>query len=366
MATMAKNVIVAGAENRPPMLEKGMYDSWKTRIWLYIKGKENGDMLIDSIENGPFKFKKEITIPGVNGAADEKQIWDGVKELMEGTELTLQEHESKLYDEFDKFTSMPGETIHSYYWRYAKFINDININRMTMKKIQVNMKFVNHLQPEWSRFVTAAKQAKDLHSVNFGQLHAFLKHNKHDVKEVREMRQRYPDQLALLANQYNPPPSYNIRQSQGYGVNTGKSQATGTRGTNTAQEAGVILHEDQQDFLADMLEEMDDYDDLQLHNTSNFKADHVDAYDSDCDDEATACAIFMASLSPARSINGDTAGPSFDSELLYEVPHYDTYHKNVILNDVVQEMEYNDHVVFNDNSCDELTSNSNVISYADY
>ncbi|GJQ96076.1 hypothetical protein Tco_0007215 [Tanacetum coccineum] len=49
MATMAENVIVAGAENRPPMLKKGMYDSWKSSILLYIKGKENGEMLIDSI-----------------------------------------------------------------------------------------------------------------------------------------------------------------------------------------------------------------------------------------------------------------------------------------------------------------------------
>ncbi|GKB57017.1 hypothetical protein Tco_0913203, partial [Tanacetum coccineum] len=43
-----------------------------------------------------------------------------------------------------------------------------------------------------------------------------------------------------------------------------------------AQEARVILHEEQQDFLANRLEEMDDSDDLQLHTTSNFKADHVD------------------------------------------------------------------------------------------
>ncbi|GKE59008.1 hypothetical protein Tco_1498193 [Tanacetum coccineum] len=137
------------------------------------------------------------------------------------------------------------------------------------------------------------------------------------------------------------------RQSQGYGVNSGKSSTT-------------------RRWVPTLLEEMDDYDDLQLHNTSNFKADHVDAYDSDCDDEATACAIFMASLSLAGSINGDTTGPSYDSKLLSKVPHYDTYHEDTILNDVVQEMEYNDHVVFNDNSCDELMSNSNVISYADY
>ncbi|GKE16198.1 hypothetical protein Tco_1423775 [Tanacetum coccineum] len=128
MMTMAENVIVAGTGNLPPMLEKGMYDSWKTRICLYIKGEDNGEMLIDSIVNGPFQLKKEITIPGVNGAANEKH---------------------------------------------------------------------------------------------------------------------------------------------------------------------------QQDFLADRLEEMDDSDDLQLHTTSNFKANHVDAYDLDCDDVATACAIFIKSLSPA-------------------------------------------------------------------
>ncbi|GJV73713.1 hypothetical protein Tco_1493708 [Tanacetum coccineum] len=72
MTTMAENGIAAGTENRPPMLEKGMYDSWKTCIWVYIKGKENGAMLIDSIEKGPFKFK-EITIPCVNGAPDQNR-----------------------------------------------------------------------------------------------------------------------------------------------------------------------------------------------------------------------------------------------------------------------------------------------------
>ncbi|GJX76422.1 hypothetical protein Tco_0323233 [Tanacetum coccineum] len=76
--------------------------------------------------------------------------------------MTLQERESKLYDEFDRFTSEPGESIYSYYLRFAKLINDINIIKMSMLKMQINMEFVNHLQPEWSRFVTVAKQARDL------------------------------------------------------------------------------------------------------------------------------------------------------------------------------------------------------------
>ncbi|GKD53275.1 hypothetical protein Tco_1286662 [Tanacetum coccineum] len=134
-----------------------------------------------------------------------------------------------------------------------------------------------------------------------------------------------------------------------------------------AQESGVTLQEEQQDFLANRLEEIDsDYKDLQLHTTSNFKADHVDAFDSDYDDEATASALFMASLSRARSINGDTDGPTYDSDILSDVPYYDTYHETDVLNHIVQETEYTKHLVSNNNSYDELTSDSNVISYADY
>nr|GEV81451.1 hypothetical protein [Tanacetum cinerariifolium] len=65
-----------------------------------------------------------------------------------------------------------------------------------------------------------------------------------------------------------------------------------------AQEFEVILNDEQQDFLADRLEDIgSDCEDLQLDTTSNFKADHVDAYDSDCDDEATASGLHKKSLS---------------------------------------------------------------------
>ncbi|GJX53376.1 retrovirus-related pol polyprotein from transposon TNT 1-94 [Tanacetum coccineum] len=89
---------------------------------------------------------------------------------------------------------------------------------------------------------------------------------------------------------------------------------------------------------AEWLEETNDYDDLQLHTTSNFKVDHVDAYDSDCDDEATACAIFMASLSPARSTSGDTTGLTYDSELLYEINGLKAQlqEKSIVVNELKQ------------------------------
>nr|GEY75232.1 hypothetical protein [Tanacetum cinerariifolium] len=41
MTTLAEHIIVARAENRPPMLDKPMYDSWASRIRLFIKEKKN-------------------------------------------------------------------------------------------------------------------------------------------------------------------------------------------------------------------------------------------------------------------------------------------------------------------------------------
>nr|GEW45893.1 hypothetical protein [Tanacetum cinerariifolium] len=34
MASLADKAILSGAENRPPMLEKDMYNSWRSRIEL--------------------------------------------------------------------------------------------------------------------------------------------------------------------------------------------------------------------------------------------------------------------------------------------------------------------------------------------
>nr|GEX12487.1 hypothetical protein [Tanacetum cinerariifolium] len=53
MTTLAEHLIVTGVENRPLMIEKSMYDSWASRICLFIKWKKNGRMMLDSIDNGP-------------------------------------------------------------------------------------------------------------------------------------------------------------------------------------------------------------------------------------------------------------------------------------------------------------------------
>ncbi|GKD26540.1 hypothetical protein Tco_1232754 [Tanacetum coccineum] len=134
MTTLAEHIIVAGAENHPPMLKKSMYDSWASRIRLFIKGKKHGRMMLDSIDNGPLVYptveenrqtrpKKYSELTEVQQLQDDcdfqatniilhdllpnvyalvnhqkaaKDIWDRVKLLMKGTKLSYQEHEYSL------------------------------------------------------------------------------------------------------------------------------------------------------------------------------------------------------------------------------------------------------------------------------
>ncbi|GKE41167.1 hypothetical protein Tco_1464572 [Tanacetum coccineum] len=52
MTTLADKAILSGADNRPPMLEKDMYDSWKSIMELYMMNRQHGRMILESVKNG--------------------------------------------------------------------------------------------------------------------------------------------------------------------------------------------------------------------------------------------------------------------------------------------------------------------------
>nr|GEW52787.1 hypothetical protein [Tanacetum cinerariifolium] len=53
MTSLADKTILSGADNRPLMLEKDMYDSWKSIRELYMLNRQHGRMILESVENGP-------------------------------------------------------------------------------------------------------------------------------------------------------------------------------------------------------------------------------------------------------------------------------------------------------------------------
>ncbi|GKC38511.1 ABC transporter C family member 2-like protein [Tanacetum coccineum] len=143
----------------------------------------------------------------INHYTDAKDIWENVKMILEGSELTKDDRESQLYDEFERFRQIKGETIQGYYVRFSKLINDMRNIKMTMSRMQLNSKFVNNMLPEWSRFITEVKLNRGLKESNFDQLYAYLKQHEVHANENRMMMERFiqptDDPLALVSNASN-------------------------------------------------------------------------------------------------------------------------------------------------------------------
>ncbi|GJR23676.1 retrovirus-related pol polyprotein from transposon TNT 1-94 [Tanacetum coccineum] len=62
--TLGEYMILSGTDNRPPMLDKPLYDFWKSRMEIYMQNREHGRMIIESVEHGPLGWPS-IEVDGV-------------------------------------------------------------------------------------------------------------------------------------------------------------------------------------------------------------------------------------------------------------------------------------------------------------
>nr|GFA87611.1 hypothetical protein [Tanacetum cinerariifolium] len=141
----------------------------------------------------------------VDSCKTAQEIWLRVQQMMKGYDIGIQEKKAKLFNEWERFTSNKGESIKSYYHHFLKLMNDLKRNKHFPEKIASNLKFLNNLQPEWSRHVTIVHQTKDLHTADYTHLYDFLKYNQKEVDELKAERlAKTQDPLALMANSNTP------------------------------------------------------------------------------------------------------------------------------------------------------------------
>nr|GEV44248.1 hypothetical protein [Tanacetum cinerariifolium] len=129
MTTLADKAILSGANNHPPMLEKDMYDSWKSIMELYMMSRQHGRMILESVKNGPLlwptvkengvtrpkKYSELFATEAIQADCDvkatniilqglppevyalvsnhkvTKELWERIQLLMQGTSLAKQE-----------------------------------------------------------------------------------------------------------------------------------------------------------------------------------------------------------------------------------------------------------------------------------
>nr|GEX32208.1 hypothetical protein [Tanacetum cinerariifolium] len=141
----------------------------------------------------------------VDSCETAQEIWLRVQQMMKGSDIGIQEKKAKLFNEWERFTSNDEESNESYYHRFLKLMNDLKWNKHFPEKIASNLKFLNNLQPEWSRHVTIVHHTKVLPTAYYTQLYDFLKYNQKEVDELKvERLAKTQDPLALMASSNNP------------------------------------------------------------------------------------------------------------------------------------------------------------------
>nr|GEY43490.1 integrase, catalytic region, zinc finger, CCHC-type, peptidase aspartic, catalytic [Tanacetum cinerariifolium] len=219
-----------------------------------------------------------------------KELWERIQLLMQGTSLTKQERECKLYEEFDKFAYKKEESLHEFYLRFTLLLNDMNIYNMKLEQFQVNTKFLNTLPPEWSKFMTDVKLVGELHTTNVDQLHAYLgQHEFYANKKGDDLIDAINHMMSFLAavvtSRY-PPTNNQLRNSsnprQQATINNGRVTLQPIQGRQTSLVAGIAEAQATQTVI--------------IYNAA-YQADDLDAYDSDCDEINTAKIALMANLS---------------------------------------------------------------------
>ncbi|GJV64878.1 hypothetical protein Tco_1475706 [Tanacetum coccineum] len=130
MSSMQEDIQCAGSDTRPPMLDRTDFESWQQHVIAGgIEGAVQHGPVRDRVLNDLLAEEKErykadiratnILLQGIpkdiysliNHYTDAKDIWENVKMILEGSELTKDDRESQLYDEFEHFRQIKGENI---------------------------------------------------------------------------------------------------------------------------------------------------------------------------------------------------------------------------------------------------------------
>nr|GEW03371.1 hypothetical protein [Tanacetum cinerariifolium] len=343
MSSLADKAILSGVDNRPPMFEKDMYDSWRSRMELYMLNRQHGRMILESVEHAE-AIQADCDVKATNIILQAlpseiyalvsthkvvKDLWERIQMLMQGTSLTKQERECKLYDAFDKFTYQKGETFRDFYLKFSLLLNDMHMYNMKLEQFQVNTKFLNTLPPKWRddpidainhmmSFLTAVVTSRypatnnQLRTSSNPRQQATINNGRVTIQPIQG-RQNF-----VSAGSSRPFTSgsggapgkqrvivcYNCK-----GEGHMSKQCTKLKRKRDAewfkdkvllvqaQANGHILQEEELEFLADPGTAESSSNHTVVTNNVAYQADDLDAYDSDCDEINSVKIDLMANLS---------------------------------------------------------------------
>nr|GEW95165.1 retrovirus-related Pol polyprotein from transposon TNT 1-94 [Tanacetum cinerariifolium] len=290
-----------------------------------------------------------------------KELWERIQMLMQGTSLTKQEWEFKLYDEFDKFVYRKGETLHDFYLRFSLLLNDMNMYNMKLEQFQ------SYHQPQFQQQASTyqtSPYATSYHSPQFVSqgpsssnhsisnpvidTSSIVNHNAYMASSLAPQIDYAP--MVQHSSEYSPSETGLVGH---YLTNSGEAEfcmagssrlftlgSGGVPGKQRvivcynrkgeahmfkqctkpkrkrdaewfkdkvllvqAQANGQVLQEEELEFPADPGTAESSSNQNVITTNATYQADDLDAYDSDCDETNSAKIALMANLSHYGSDN---------------------------------------------------------------
>ncbi|GKE37693.1 hypothetical protein Tco_1461098 [Tanacetum coccineum] len=128
-------------------------------------------------------------------------MWERIKRLMHGSEITTYVRHSRLMDEFDKFAAIERESLDSVHERLTTLVNIMDRNNVRLIPVAINTKFLNCLQPEWSKYVTMVRHNQTGPAVSYDVLYdKLVQFEPHVLASRAKKASKNHDPLALIAH----------------------------------------------------------------------------------------------------------------------------------------------------------------------
>nr|GFC19507.1 hypothetical protein [Tanacetum cinerariifolium] len=230
-------------------------------------------------------------------------LWERIQMLMQGTSLTKQKRECKLYDAFDKFAYQKGTDTPSLVNHNAYMASS---SAPQIAYAPMDQQSSEYLQPEAGLVVPVFQKGDDpIDAIN--HMMSFLT----SVNFVSAGSSRpFTSRQGGAQGKQRVITCYNCK-GEGYM----SKQCTKPRRKRDAewfknkvllvqaQENGQVLQEEELEFLADPRTSESSSNQIVITNNAAYQADDLDAYDSDCDEINSVKIALMANLSHYGSDN---------------------------------------------------------------
>nr|GFA32208.1 hypothetical protein [Tanacetum cinerariifolium] len=279
-----------------------------------------------------------------------KELWERIQMLLQGTSLTKQERECKLYDEFDKFAYQKGETLRDFYLRFSLLLNDMNMYNMKLEQFQQQAS-TYQTSPYATSYHTPQFLSQGPSSSNFSisylvnDISSTVNHNAYMTSSSAPQINYAP--MVHHSSEYSPPETGLVNS-----MSAGSSRPF-TSGSGGASGRQMVLLEEELEFLADPGMAESSSNQTVVTTNAAYQADDLDAYDSNCDELNSVKISLMANLSHYGSNN------------LAEINNQDNS-ANHLIHQEMQVLLTSEQSTILTQSNTKITSDSNIISYSQY